>query len=49
MYFSMSCACEAMLEVDVPEGDESAGWMLILRFMNAHVPAATRCRCKSCG
>lgn len=37
MYLNLGCSCDAVLEVDVPEGDESAGWMLIHRFMNAHV------------
>lgn len=37
MYVNLICSCEAALEVDVPDGDESAGWALIMRFCNAHV------------
>jgi hypothetical protein len=36
-YICLTCACEAHMELDPIPGEEAAAWMLVNRFVNAHV------------
>lgn len=37
MFFEMTCACSASLQVDVDEPREDLALILVTRFTNAHV------------
>lgn len=36
-YACLTCTCEAHMELNPVAGEESAAWLLINRFVNAHV------------
>lgn len=37
MLFDIVCQCSAALSLDMPKEKEDASWLLINRFINAHV------------